>query len=64
MAARLFFSRDQRYRRLMRRERVFRDRNNPLDSLPDEELLAKYRFQRQGILFLCDILEGHLDIGL
>ena len=44
----------------LQRQRVFRDRMNPLDSLSDEELYTKYRFTRNGILFLIDILEPHL----
>ena len=44
----------------LQRQRVFHDQMNPLDSLSDEELYTKYRFTRNGILFLIDILEPHL----
>ena len=47
-------------RRPLRRERVFKDRSNPLELLTDEEILFKYHFSRGGILFLCDILEPYL----
>ena len=44
----------------LHRQRVFCDQMNPLDSLSDEELYTKYRFTKNGILFLIDILEPHL----
>ena len=43
----------------LRRERVFRDRLNPLD-VSDEHLLRYYRLPRQEILQLCDELEPQL----
>ena len=46
--------------RSLRRQRIFRDRLNPLDYLDDNQVHTKYRFSRQGILFLCDILEDKL----
>lgn len=36
-----------------RRERVFRDRTNPLDYLTEEDLISKYRLPRRNILALC-----------
>ena len=48
------------FRRALRRERLFRDRSNPLDYLSDEELYQKYRFTREGMYFLCDLLQ--LDV--
>ena len=46
------------YRRALRRERVFRDRTNPLDIFDDVDLHKRYRFTRDGILFLIDNLNG------
>jgi len=51
------------YFRSMRRERVFRDRRNPLDSLSDAELYAAYRFNRQELLSLCDDLADGLSLA-
>ena len=46
--------------RLFRRERVFRDRQNPLEVFPAEEVRRKFRFWPSTILVLCQIFE---DIG-
>ena len=48
-------------RRLIRRERVFRDRTNPLDTYNDQELIKKYRLSRPMILYLIDTLEDDLS---
>ena len=48
------------YFRAFRRERVFRDRIDPLDNLNDEELYTKYRFSRNGILFLTDLINNDI----
>jgi hypothetical protein len=37
-------------RRAMRRERIFRDRTNPLEIYDDLELLEGFRFDRRTIL--------------
>lgn len=37
-------------RHTIRRERVFRDRTNPLDSLDDLQLYSQYRFRRNELL--------------
>ena len=44
--------------RALRRERVFRDRENPLEILTDDELYRKFRFSRDGIYFLCENCNG------
>ena len=45
-------------RRALRRERVFRDRTKkPLDIYDDFELIDKYRFDRQSIMMICDMLQ-------
>ena len=38
------------HRRNLRRNRVFRDRKNPLDMYDDVELYDKFRFRRHDIL--------------
>ena len=45
-------------RRALRRERVFRDRTKPLNIYDDFELIDKYRFDRQSIMMICDMLPG------
>ena len=47
-------------RRAFRRERVFRDRKNPLDEYDDVEMYKKYRFTRFGSLHIIDRVEAHL----
>jgi hypothetical protein len=48
-------------RRALRRERVFRDRTKPLDIYDDFELIDKYRFSRQSIMLICDMLQDDLE---
>jgi hypothetical protein len=48
-------------RRALRRERVFRDRPKPLDIYDDFELIDKYRFDRQSIMMICDMLQDDLE---
>ena len=48
-------------RRALRRERVFRDRTKPLDIYDDFELIDKYRFDRQSIMMICDMLHDDLE---
>ena len=50
MAALLFFQ--ARQRRLLQRNRIFRDRTNPFDTYDDREVFRKFRFRRQHILEL------------
>ena len=42
-------------RRAFRRERVFRDRSDPL-AFPDDYLHERYRFSGDGIRYLCRLL--------
>lgn len=44
---------------LLRRPKVFRDLNNPLESLEEEEVFQRYRFSQGSILF---ILDGIVDL--
>jgi hypothetical protein len=46
-------------RRALRRERVFRDRQNPFD-FPDSYLYERYRFSAEGMSYLCELLEPHI----
>ena len=47
--------------RALRRERVFRDRSNPLEIYSDEEIIRKYRLPRELILNLIDELRERLE---
>lgn len=44
--------------RALRRERVFRDRIDPLDKFTDYELIARYRFPRRTVLELTDLIRN------
>ncbi|XP_070385016.1 putative nuclease HARBI1 [Dermacentor albipictus] len=46
---------------LLRRERVFRDRTNPLDAFSEEELQRRVRFGRDGIVFLAEFLRSEIE---
>ncbi|XP_058636670.1 putative nuclease HARBI1 [Onychostoma macrolepis] len=45
--------------RALRRERVIRDKQNPL-AFSDEHLYERYRFSAEGMLYLCRLLEPHI----
>ena len=47
--------------RALRRERVFRDRSNPLAMYNDEELYKRYRFTRRGCMYLINLLQPLLE---
>ena len=53
----------RRRRNLLRRNRIFRDRTNPLDVYDDVALIQKYRFTRIQILELVDEVEGALQLA-
>jgi hypothetical protein len=40
---------------------LFRDRTKPLDIYDDFELIDKYRFDRQSIMMICDMLQDDLE---
>ena len=46
--------------RALQRERVFRDITNPLDTYSDTKMHKYYRFTRNGVMRVIDILEPHL----
>ena len=48
-------------RRAFRRERVFRDRGQQLDTLNDEELIARYRFPRRSIMEITDLVRDLVE---
>ena len=50
-----------RNRRAIRRNRIFRDRTNPLDVYNDDEIYKKFRFHRQAILDLTDGVQQHIE---
>ncbi len=58
MAARILFVCNGR---AIQRERVFRDRMNPLDSFSDKRMHKYYRFTRAGIMHVMDLLTPHLQ---
>ena len=50
------------HRRNLTRNRVFRDRKNPLDKYDDGELYDKFRFRRHDILTIVDELLDDLEV--
>ena len=59
--ARIAIVADYVNRRNLRKQRVFRDRQNPLDHLSDAEVLRNYRFTRQTIFLLTDAFAPDLE---
>ena len=45
----------------MRRERVFRDRNEDLEVMNDLQLIERYRFPRQTIFEICGMVENDVS---
>ncbi|XP_033966949.1 putative nuclease HARBI1 [Pseudochaenichthys georgianus] len=43
----------------LRRERIFRERLNPL-AFPEEYLYERYRFSSEGLTYLCQLLEPYI----
>lgn len=50
-------------RRNLRRNRVFRDRTNPLDNYDCVDLYKRYRFRRQDILDIVDEVSGDIEVA-
>ena len=48
-------------RRAIRRERVFRDRTNPLDSLDEQQLYSRYRFRRNELLEMVQEIKPRIE---
>ena len=59
MAALFIF--DELQRRDLRKQRVFRDRRNPLDYLTDGEIRERYRLPRLYLLQLVELLTCDLE---
>ena len=53
----------EEYENALRKESMFRDRTNPLDSMGDEKSIAKYRLSREVIFHLIDDLQDDLQWG-
>ena len=49
------------YRVSLRRERLFRDRSNPLEIFDDYHLILRYRFPRCYILELIEMCNNELE---
>ena len=47
-------------RRSLRRQRLFRDRMNPLEHNSDEELYERFRFSRNGVEFILNAISDDL----
>ena len=52
---------DELHRRALRRDRIIRDRLNPLEKYNEEEIYRKYRFPRHEILRLTDLIANDLN---
>ncbi|CAF0970844.1 unnamed protein product [Didymodactylos carnosus] len=46
--------------RVFKRERVFRDRQNPLETMTDDMVLARYRFPKTAIINLLTLIEPQI----
>lgn len=51
----------RRVRQDLRRQRVFRDRENPLEVYDDQELLERFRLPKREIQKLMDICLPHIQ---
>lgn len=60
MAQRMFYINGLIAQRNLRRERVFRDRTNPFDVYSDDELYQRFRFPRNIILTIVDLVSDDL----
>lgn len=60
MALRLIQIQELQRRRAMRRERVISDRTKPIELYNDAELRSRVRFDRQGIAFMCNLLQKEI----
>lgn len=48
-------------RRSLRKQRVVRDRTNPMETKTDLELYKAYRLQRHELLELCDDIKDDIE---
>ena len=49
-------------RRALRRERVFRNRGDPLEKFNDVELIERCHFDRLSIIYLHALLKDHISL--
>ncbi|XP_065943334.1 putative nuclease HARBI1 [Magallana gigas] len=52
---------DEQVRRDLRRQRIFRDRQSPLDAYDDLEIIQRFRLDRQSIISIIDLVKDRLD---
>ena len=52
---------DAAMRRNLRRDRIFRDRFNPLDNYDDDDLMKRFRMPRHVILEVIDLIEAEIE---
>ena len=57
------FVHDLYWRRQLRRNRVFRDHLNPLDTYDDVQLFERFRFRRADLFRIVDEVRGDLEFG-
>ena len=57
------FVHDLYWRRQLRRNRVFRDHLNPLDTYDDVQLFERFRFRRADLFRIVDEVRGDLQFG-
>ena len=50
----------EQVRRNLRRQRVFRDQQNPLDFYDEVGIIHRYRLDRQSIISIIDLVEERL----
>ena len=61
MAVFLHLQEEERHNNLIRRNRIFRDRLNPLDAYDDLEIKLRYRLTREMIMDLYDMIGAELE---
>nr|XP_034309603.1 putative nuclease HARBI1 [Crassostrea gigas] len=52
---------DEQVRLDLRRQRIFRDRQNPLDAYNDLVIIQRYRLDRQSIISIIDLVKDRLE---
>ena len=50
-------------RRAMRREHIFRPRSDPFEEYDDLDFHIRYRFRKETVQHLIDMLEGDFDLS-
>ena len=52
-----------RRRRMLRMNRIFRDRTDPFEAFDDKKLFRKFRFRRHDIITITDDIERDINIA-